>query len=148
MAEGGGVRWVDDSKATNPHAALASLLAYPRVVWIAGGQLKGAQVDELVLAVRDRLAGVVLLGVDAPVIHAAVSRHAPDVPVLPVPGTDDDVMRSVVCAAARMAAPGDVVLLAPAAASLDMFSSYAARGQAFAAAALDLPDQPSAGSSA
>ncbi|MFN8199819.1 MAG: UDP-N-acetylmuramoyl-L-alanine--D-glutamate ligase [Nakamurella multipartita] len=148
VAQRAGVRYVDDSKATNPHAALASLLAYPRVVWIAGGQLKGAQVDELVLAVRDRLAGVVLLGVDAPVIHAAVSRHAPDVPVLPVPGTDDDVMRSVVCAAARMAAPGDVVLLAPAAASLDMFSSYAARGQAFAAAALDLPDQPSAGSSA
>jgi len=140
VARRAGVRYVDDSKATNPHAALASLLAYPRVVWVAGGQLKGASVDELVLAVRDRLAGVVLLGVDAPMIHAAVSRHAPDVPVLPVPGTDDVVMRSVVSAAARMAAPGDVVLLAPAAASLDMFSSYSARGNAFAAAALDLPD--------
>lgn len=140
VAQRAGVRYVDDSKATNPHAALASLLAYPRVVWIAGGQLKGAAVDDLVDAVRDRLAGVVLLGVDAPIIHAALSRHAPDVPVLPVPGTDDDVMRSVVSAAARMAAPGDVVLLAPAAASLDMFASYAARGDAFAAAARALPD--------
>ncbi|HEY7815581.1 MAG TPA: UDP-N-acetylmuramoyl-L-alanine--D-glutamate ligase [Nakamurella sp.] len=147
VAQRAGVGYVDDSKATNPHAALASLLAYPRVVWIAGGQLKGAAVDDLVLAVRDRLAGVVLLGVDAPVIHAAVSRHAPDVPVLSVPGTDDDVMRSVVSAAARMAAPGDVVLLAPAAASLDMFSSYAARGNAFAAAALALPDDLPARSS-
>jgi UDP-N-acetylmuramoylalanine--D-glutamate ligase len=138
VAQRAGVRYVDDSKATNPHAALASLLAYPRVVWIAGGQLKGAAVDDLVLAVRDRLAGVVLLGVDAPLIHAALSRHAPDVPVLSVPGTDDGVMRSVVSAAARVAAPGDVVLLAPAAASLDMFSSYAARGNAFAAAAREL----------
>ncbi|WP_420120508.1 UDP-N-acetylmuramoyl-L-alanine--D-glutamate ligase [Nakamurella sp.] len=140
VAERAGVRYVDDSKATNPHAALASLQAYPRVVWVAGGQLKGAAIDELVVAVRDRLAGVVLLGVDAPLIQAALSRHAPDVPVLPVPGTDDGVMRSVVSAAARMAAPGDVVLLAPAAASLDMFRSYAARGEAFAAAARALPD--------
>ena len=140
VAERAGVRYVDDSKATNPHAALASLQAYPRVVWVAGGQLKGASIDELVVAVRDRLAGVVLLGVDAPLIRAALSRHAPDVPVLPVPGTDDGVMRSVVSAAARMAAPGDVVLLAPAAASLDMFRSYAARGEAFAAAARALPD--------
>jgi UDP-N-acetylmuramoylalanine--D-glutamate ligase len=140
VAERAGVRYVDDSKATNPHAALASLQAYPRVVWVAGGQLKGTAVDDLVRSVRDRLAGAVLLGVDAPIIHAALSRHAPDVPVLPVPGTDDGVMRSVVSAAARMAAPGDVVLLAPAAASLDMFVSYAARGDAFAAAARALPD--------
>ena len=140
VAERGGVVYVDDSKATNPHAALASLQAYPRVVWVAGGQLKGAAIDDLVVAVRDRLAGVVLLGVDAPLIQAALSRHAPDVPVLPVPGTDDGVMRSVVSAAARMAAEGDVVLLAPAAASLDMFRSYAARGEAFAAAARALPD--------
>ena len=140
VAERSGVRFVDDSKATNPHAALASLRAYPRVVWVAGGQLKGAAVDDLVCSVRDRLVGAVLLGVDAPIIHAALSRHAPDVPVLPVPGTDDGVMRSVVSAAARMAAPGDVVLLAPAAASLDMFRSYAARGDAFAAAARALPD--------
>jgi UDP-N-acetylmuramoylalanine--D-glutamate ligase len=104
-------------------------------VWIAGGQLKGASVDDLVRRVGPRLAGVVLLGMDAPIIEAALSRHAPDVPVLLVPGKDDDVMRTVVRAAARLAAPGDVVLLAPAAASLDMYASYAARGDAFADAA-------------
>ena len=140
LATGGGdaVLFVDDSKATNPHAALASLLAYPRVVWVAGGQLKGAAVDDLVTRVADRLAGVVLLGVDAPMIESALSRHAPDVPRQVVPGKDDDVMLKVVRAAVAMAAPGDVVLLAPAAASLDMYSSYAARGNAFADAALAL----------
>jgi UDP-N-acetylmuramoylalanine--D-glutamate ligase len=140
VAQHAGVRYVDDSKATNPHAALASLQAYQRVVWVAGGQLKGASVADLVRRVGDRLAGAVLLGVDAPIIAAALSRHAPDVPVLLVPGKDDDVMRTVVTAAARMAAPGDVVLLAPAAASLDMYSSYAARGEAFKAAAVALAD--------
>jgi len=140
VAERAGVRYFDDSKATNPHAALASLQAHDRVVWIAGGQLKGAAVDDLVRRVGDRLAGVVLLGIDAPIVAAALSRHAPDVPVQLVPGKDDGVMRTVVSAAAAIAAPGDVVLLAPAAASLDMFSSYAARGNAFAAAATALPE--------
>lgn len=142
VARRSGVRYFDDSKATNPHAALASLQAFDRVVWIAGGQLKGASVDDLVRRVGDRLAGAVLLGVDAPIIQAALSRHAPDVPVLLVRGKDDGVMRTVVSAAASMAAPGDVVLLAPAAASLDMYSSYAARGNAFAAAAAALPGEP------
>ncbi|MET0964924.1 MAG: UDP-N-acetylmuramoyl-L-alanine--D-glutamate ligase, partial [Nakamurella sp.] len=104
------------------------------------GQLKGASVDDLVRRVAGRLARAVLLGDDAPLVAAALSRHAPDVPVQLVPGKDDDVMRTVVSAAAAMAAPGDVVLLAPAAASLDMFSSYAARGNAFAAAAHALPE--------
>ncbi len=143
VAERSGVRYFDDSKATNPHAALASLQSFDRVVWIAGGQLKGASVDDLVRQVGDRLAGAVLLGIDAPIIQAALSRHAPDVPVLLVRGKDDGVMRTVVSAAASMAAPGDVVLLAPAAASLDMYSSYAARGNAFAAAASALPGGPS-----
>jgi UDP-N-acetylmuramoylalanine--D-glutamate ligase len=129
-----GIDYVDDSKATNPHAAAASLLGYPRVVWIAGGQLKGTSVDELVIRVADRLAGVVLLGVDAPVVEAALARHAPDVRRITVTGRNDGVMDQVVRAATGMARPGDVVLLAPAAASLDMFASYAARGTAFAAA--------------
>ncbi len=145
VAERSGVRYFDDSKATNPHAALASLQAFDRVVWIAGGQLKGASVDDLVRRVGDRLAGAVLLGVDAPIIQAALSRHAPDVPVLLVRGKDDGVMRTVVSAAASMAAPGDVVLLAPAAASLDMYSSYAARGNAFAAAASALTSDGATG---
>ena len=129
VAERAGVRYFDDSKATNPHAALASLQAYPRVVWIAGGQLKGASVDDLVRRVGIGWPGWCCSASTPRSSHAALSRHAPDVPVLLVPGKDDDVMRTVVSAAARMAAPGDVVLLAPAAASLDMYRSYAARGR-------------------
>src|SRR6266508_2849290 len=129
-----GVSYVDDSKATNPHAALASLTAYPRVVWIAGGQLKGVDVGELVAQVADRLTGAVLLGADRAQVAAALARHAPDVPVIDVASTHDGAMGEVVRAAAALAKPGDTVLLAPAAASLDMFASYARRGDAFAAA--------------
>ena len=87
-----GVAYVDDSKATNPHAACASLTAYPRIVWVAGGQLKGVDVDDLVAAVADRLAGAVLLGVDRAEIAAALARHAPRVPVVDVARTDDGAM--------------------------------------------------------
>ncbi|RYE80444.1 MAG: UDP-N-acetylmuramoyl-L-alanine--D-glutamate ligase, partial [Myxococcales bacterium] len=136
----GEVTWVDDSKATNPHAALASLRAYEHVVWIAGGLAKGASFDDLVTAVRDRLRGVVLLGRDAPHIAAALSRHAPDVPVIHVGGGEtgavdqpaEQVMQQAVSAAAGMARPGDTVLLAPGCASMDMFANYGARGDAFA----------------
>jgi UDP-N-acetylmuramoylalanine--D-glutamate ligase len=131
---GADVAWVNDSKATNPHAARASLTAYPRVVWIAGGQLKGVDVDQLVSDVSGRLSGAVLLGEDRAVVAAALARHAPDVPVIVVDSTDDGAMTEVVDAAAGLARPGDTVLLAPAAASYDMFSGYAARGDAFAAA--------------
>jgi UDP-N-acetylmuramoylalanine--D-glutamate ligase len=130
-----GVLWVDDSKATNPHAAAASLAAYPRVVWIAGGQLKGVDVDELVRGFADRLAGAVLLGQDRARLAASLARHAPDVPVITVDSTDDGAMTEVVAAAAGLARPGDTVLLAPAGASYDMFANYGARGDAFAAAA-------------
>ncbi|MDQ1657145.1 MAG: UDP-N-acetylmuramoylalanine--D-glutamate ligase [Cryptosporangiaceae bacterium] len=130
----GGVDWVDDSKATNPHAAAASLTAYPRIVWIAGGQLKGVDIADLVRTVADRLAGAVLVGVDRAEIGEALRRHAPHVPVADVASTDDGAMSEVVAAAARLAAPGDTVLLAPAAASKDMFTSYSHRGEAFAAA--------------
>jgi UDP-N-acetylmuramoylalanine--D-glutamate ligase len=129
-----GVSYVDDSKATNPHAALASLTAYPRIVWVAGGQLKGVNVTDLVAAVADRLAGAVLLGVDRDQVAQALARHAPQVPVVAVSRTDDGAMAEVVAAAAGMARPGDTVLLAPAAASKDMFTSYSHRGDAFAAA--------------
>jgi UDP-N-acetylmuramoylalanine--D-glutamate ligase len=141
VGEFGGVRYVDDSKATNGHAARAALLGYPRVVWIAGGQLKGATVDDLVLEMRDRLVGVVLLGVDREVIAEALRRHAPQIPVIDVSSRDDGAMVSVVRAAAGLARPGDTVLLAPAAASYDMFANYAARGAAFAAAARDLAEE-------
>jgi UDP-N-acetylmuramoylalanine--D-glutamate ligase len=129
-----GVTYVDDSKATNPHAALASLRSFDSSVWIAGGQAKGASFDDLVTAVRERLRGVVLLGVDQDRIKAALSRHAPDVRVIAVTETDTGVMERVVAAAASLAQPGDAVLLAPACASFDLFASYAARGDAFVAA--------------
>ncbi|MFQ1001057.1 UDP-N-acetylmuramoyl-L-alanine--D-glutamate ligase [Modestobacter sp. SSW1-42] len=139
----GGVDFVDDSKATNPHAAGASLAAYPRVVWIAGGLLKGADVDPLVAAVGPRLAGVVLLGRDREELARSLARHAPTVPRVVVPSGDDGamgadvtygdgVMAQVVAAAVRLASPGDTVLLAPAAASMDVFTDYAHRGRAFA----------------
>jgi UDP-N-acetylmuramoylalanine--D-glutamate ligase len=138
VAERDGVRWVDDSKATNPHAARASLTAYPSVVWIAGGQLKDAPVDELVAEVTPRLRGVVLLGVDRGQVASALRRHAPDVPVIDVSSGDDGAMIDVVRAAAGLARAGDTVLLAPAAASYDMFTGYAARGDAFVAAVAGL----------
>jgi UDP-N-acetylmuramoylalanine--D-glutamate ligase len=144
VARVGGVDYVDDSKATNPHAAHASLSSYSHIVWIAGGQLKGAPVEELVAAVSNRLVGVVLLGSDRDRIHAALTRHAPDVPVIDVALTDHGAMSGVVEAAAVLAHAGDTVLLAPAAASYDMFASYAARGEAFAAAVASLPQLPDA----
>ncbi|WP_433413401.1 UDP-N-acetylmuramoyl-L-alanine--D-glutamate ligase [Microtetraspora malaysiensis] len=129
-----GVDYVDDSKATNPHAAAASLAAYQSVVWIAGGQLKGADVDELVRGAAPRLRGAVLLGQDRARIREALARHAANVPVVDVPGQDTGVMDRVVGEARRLASPGDTVLLAPAGASLDMWPGYGARGDAFARA--------------
>ncbi len=134
LGEVDGVRWVDDSKATNPHAAGASLKAFEHVVWVAGGLLKGADVDDLVRDSAPRLRGVVLLGRDRERIAEALARHAPDVPVVDVPSTDTGAMDLVVSAAAGLARAGDVVLLAPAAASMDMFENYGARGDAFAEA--------------
>jgi len=131
-----GITWVDDSKATNPHAALASLQAYRPVVWVAGGLAKGAQFDELVPAVAERLRAVVLIGRDQDVIAGALARHAPDVPVIAMAAdeTGAAVMEQAVEAAARLAVPGDTVLLAPGCASQDQFRDYKARGDAFAAA--------------
>jgi UDP-N-acetylmuramoylalanine--D-glutamate ligase len=130
------VRYVDDSKATNPHAAAASLTAYEHVVWVAGGLLKGADVDDLVRTAAGRLRAVVLMGRDRAAIADALARHAPDVPVVDVADTDTGAMDRVVTEAASLAQPGDVVLLAPAAASMDMFVNYGARGDAFAEAVL------------
>ena len=132
------VTWVDDSKATNPHAAQSSLQAYDPVVWVAGGLAKGARFDDLVAAVRGRLRGVVLLGRDRGVIADALSRHAPDVPVIDTGADETEAgsgpMERAVEAAARLARPGDTVLLAPGCASQDQFRNYGERGDAFAAA--------------
>jgi UDP-N-acetylmuramoylalanine--D-glutamate ligase len=129
-----GVDYVDDSKATNPHAAAASIQAYDRVVWIAGGLAKGASFDELVSTAKDRLRAVILIGADRAAIADALARHAPDVPVVTVARTDTEVMDEVVAQAGRLARPGDTVLLAPAAASMDIFANYGVRGDRFAAA--------------
>jgi UDP-N-acetylmuramoylalanine--D-glutamate ligase len=135
VATGRGVVWIDDSKATNPHAAAASLAAYDSVVWIAGGLLKGAEVDDLVAAHAHRLRAAVLIGRDRATIALALARHAPNVPVVTIDTDDTEGMDEAVAAADRYVAPGDTVLLAPAAASMDMFRDYAERGDRFAAAA-------------
>ena len=144
VAERDGVRFVDDSKATNPHAAEAALRAFERVVWVAGGQAKGTSFDDLVRRHRDRLTGAVLLGVDRSLIADSLTRHAPDVPVIVIEETETRAMAQAVAAAVSLAAPGDVVLLAPGCASKDMYTDYAARGDAFVAAVGDLPGQGSA----
>jgi UDP-N-acetylmuramoylalanine--D-glutamate ligase len=144
VATDGGVTWVDDSKATNPHAALSSLLAFDPVVWIAGGLAKGAHFDALVETARSRLRAVVLLGRDREVIARALARHAPDVPVIVLEGGETGsghaAMERAVTAAAELARRGDTVLLAPGCASMDMFTDYADRGKAFAAAVHRLTD--------
>ncbi|NYJ75113.1 UDP-N-acetylmuramoyl-L-alanine--D-glutamate ligase [Allobranchiibius huperziae] len=135
VATGAGVRWIDDSKATNPGAAAAALRAVEHVVWVAGGQLKGADVEDLVRDAAPRLRAAVLLGADREVIAQVLRRHAPDVPVVQIDSIQTDAMDLAVTEAARLARPGDVVLLAPAAASKDMFSGYPERGDLFAQAA-------------
>ena len=133
-----GVEWVDDSKATNPHAAQSSLQAYDHVVWVAGGLAKGAHFDELVSKVASRLRAAVLLGEDRHVIAESLSRHAPDVPVIEISAgetvIEDSPMDAAVAAAGRLARPGDTVLLAPGCASMDMFANYGERGDRFAEA--------------
>ncbi|MEU8823807.1 UDP-N-acetylmuramoyl-L-alanine--D-glutamate ligase [Streptomyces sp. NPDC048636] len=142
IADVGGVAYVDDSKATNTHAAEASLGAYERIVWIAGGLAKGATFDELVVTAAKRLRGVVLIGADRALIREALARHAADVPVVDLERTDTGAMAAAVREAARLARPGDTVLMAPACASMDMFVNYNKRGDAFAAAVHDLASGP------
>ncbi|MEO3978869.1 UDP-N-acetylmuramoyl-L-alanine--D-glutamate ligase [Streptomyces sp. CAU 1734] len=132
VAEVAGVTYVDDSKATNTHAAEASLAAYDPIVWIAGGLAKGATFDELVTKSAARLRGAVLIGADRALIREALARHAPEVPVVDLERTDTEAMSAAVREAARLARPGDTVLLAPACASMDMFVNYNKRGEAFA----------------
>jgi UDP-N-acetylmuramoylalanine--D-glutamate ligase len=133
IAEFSGITWVDDSKATNPHAADASLRAYESVVWLAGGLLKGVDIDDLVSRHAPRLRAAVLIGVDRDAMRAAFRRHAPQLPLFEVDADETgQVMRSAVGLAASVAQAGDTVLLAPAAASMDQFADYAERGRLFA----------------
>jgi len=114
-----GVTWVNDSKATNPHAAVAAAVAYPSVVLIAGGQNKG--LDLAPLTAVDSVRRVIAYGEAAPEIAAA----AGDVVVV-------ESLAEAVSSADAIAEPGDVVLLAPGCASFDQFDSYAQRGEMFA----------------
>ncbi|TQK43924.1 UDP-N-acetylmuramoylalanine--D-glutamate ligase [Streptomyces sp. SLBN-118] len=139
IADVAGVAYIDDSKATNTHAAEASLAAYDPIVWIAGGLAKGATFDELVSKSTQRLRGVVLMGADRALIREALARHAPEVPVVDLDRTDTGAMSAAVREAARLARPGDTVVLAPACASMDMFANYNKRGEAFADAVRELP---------
>lgn len=148
VGEFDGVRWIDDSKATNPHAAMAALFAYDSVIWIAGGLAKGAAMDELVRATSSRVRAAILIGTDAPLIRKALEEFTPGMKIVDVlPVSDDeeaassvgsDVMRRAVIYAKNLASRGDTVLLAPACASMDQFSSYAERGELFQAAVREL----------
>ncbi len=142
IADIAAVAYVDDSKATNAHAAQASLAAFRAgtVVWIAGGLAKGATFDSLVTAVRGQLRAVVVIGRDSTVLREALDRHARDIRVVVIdPSETETVMERAVDQATRVAQPGDTVLLAPAAASMDQFRSYAERGDAFVTAVRNLP---------
>nr|WP_237762703.1 UDP-N-acetylmuramoyl-L-alanine--D-glutamate ligase [Arthrobacter sp. ERGS1:01] len=151
VAKADGVLWVNDSKATNPHAASASLAAFKPVIWIAGGLSKGVEYDDLVAAHAGRLKAVVLIGEDSSALAGALARHAPNVPVIETgrahtgkegmgqtPIFGDVIMAQAVAAAAQLAGDGDTVLMAPASASMDQFTSYAHRGQAFIDAVREL----------
>jgi len=118
-----GVTFVDDSKATNPHAALAAISGYDSVVLVAGGRNKG--LDLSVLATRaDRMRAVVAIGEAAGEVVAAFQGL--------VPVAEAATMAEAVRSAAARAEPGDTVLLSPACASFDWYPGYAARGDDFA----------------
>jgi UDP-N-acetylmuramoylalanine--D-glutamate ligase len=131
----GGITWIDDSKATNPHAAASSLVAFPGSVWVVGGLLKGVDIAPLVAERGSAVKAAIVIGEDRSDITAAFARHAPAVPVFEVDAAEtENVMVQVVELATGVADDGDTVLLAPAAASFDQFASYADRGRRFAAA--------------
>jgi UDP-N-acetylmuramoylalanine--D-glutamate ligase len=136
------VSWVNDSKATNPHAASASLMSHLSVVWIAGGLAKGAEMSSLVQRCKGRIKAAILIGADRQLIDNALQEYAPHIPRVLVDapadyargGDSNSLMEAVVSQAATLVAPGDTVLMAPACASMDQFISYADRGDRFAAA--------------
>jgi UDP-N-acetylmuramoylalanine--D-glutamate ligase len=134
VLEKDGVIWVDDSKATNPHAAAAALSSFDSVIWIVGGLLKGVDISNLVSRYSSKLKAAIVIGLDRSAVLEALAEHAPSTQVFEVNTEAADVMSKAVRVAKTMAAEGDVVLLAPAAASMDQFKDYADRGNQFAAA--------------
>ena len=140
VLEQNGIRWIDDSKATNPHAAQASIMSELSVVWIAGGLAKGAEMSDLIAQVGSRLRAVILIGTDRELIAHEMQNKFPNVTLVrvdPDPGhdrssADNTFMNQIVKAAKLLAQQGDAVLLAPACASMDQFVSYGDRGDRFA----------------
>ena len=137
-----GISWVNDSKATNPHATVASLNSALSSIWIAGGLAKGAEMKELIAKCKSRIKVAILIGTDRELIADELRLQAPEIEIVCVDapstykrgGTDNSLMEAVVKAAAERAKTGDRVLLAPACASMDQFISYSDRGDRFAAA--------------
>ena len=137
-----GVTWVNDSKATNPHAAAASLLSSLSSIWVAGGLAKGAEMGELISRCKSRIKAAILIGTDRELIAHELRTQAPEIEIVYIDAphsykrgeTDNSLMEAVVKAAAERATTGDTVLLAPACASMDQFISYSDRGDRFAAA--------------
>jgi UDP-N-acetylmuramoylalanine--D-glutamate ligase len=127
VAERDGVRWVNDSQATIPQAAIAALEAFDSpIILIAGGKDKGLEYAGFADAIAARVRALVLIGETSDELGALVRAR---VPVRPAASMDE-----AVAIVAELARPGDVALLSPAAASFDMFTDYAARGDAFRAA--------------
>ena len=122
VSDAGGVQWYDDSKATNPHAALAALRGFGSVVLIAGGRNKGLDLSVLAEA-ADRVRAVVAIGEAAPDVEKAFAGRRP----VTVASSMEDAVR----AAAAFAEPGDAVLLSPGCASFDWYGSYGERGDDF-----------------
>jgi UDP-N-acetylmuramoylalanine--D-glutamate ligase len=130
-----GISWIDDSKATNPHATSASLESFEHVVWIVGGLLKGVDIAPLVECHASRLRGAVVIGAERQAVLDALAAHAAGVPVIEISVEDNSqVMTQAVLAASNLAGEGDTVLLAPSSASMDQFKDYADRGNQFATA--------------
>ena len=135
VLEKDGISWVNDSKATNPHAAAAALTSHLSSIWIAGGLAKGADMAPLIERCGSRIKAAILIGQDAPIIATALTKYAPTVPyfIMPFNGDSEDLMREVVLKAQELATSGDTVLMAPACASMDQFKDYADRGEKFVA---------------
>jgi UDP-N-acetylmuramoylalanine--D-glutamate ligase len=131
IAQRDGLSFIDDSKATNPHAAAASLNSFENIIWIVGGLLKGVDISDLVSDYSKRLKAAIVIGVDRQPVMDALANNASGVPVIEI-SNQDNVMHDAVAAALKLGGPGDTVLLAPAAASMDQFKDYEDRGNQFA----------------
>jgi UDP-N-acetylmuramoylalanine--D-glutamate ligase len=128
VARGRGVTWVDDSKATNPGAALRALEGFAEpIIWIAGGRAKGLDLGPLASAARARVRAAVLIGEAAAQLESALRGG----PIVHREASIEEAVRR----ADALARPGDVVLLAPGCSSHDQFANFEERGRRFSAAA-------------